>query len=118
MKGYRTNLRISLDDKVAVIVFTNADDGEPIKYVDKAFPWVAHPLAGKPEEVKPIDEAWRDYIGKYRSDWRDAEVLEYNGGLIIVTPNLPDPLLEPTKLEHINDNRFKMIASGYGSHGE
>ena len=45
-------------------------------------------------------------------------MLEYNGGLIIVTPNLPDPLLEPTKLEHINDNRFKMIASGYGSHGE
>ncbi len=104
VKGYRTNLRISLDDKVAVIVFTNADDGEPIKYVDKAFPWVAHPLAGKPSEVKPIDESWRDYIGKYRSDWRDAEVLEYNGGLIIVTPNLPDPLLEPTKLEHINDN--------------
>ncbi|MES0324552.1 MAG: serine hydrolase [Candidatus Bathyarchaeia archaeon] len=118
VKGYRTNLRISLDDKVAVIVFTNADDGEPIKYVDKAFPWVAHPLAGKPSEVKPIDESWRDYIGKYRSDWRDAEVLEYNGGLIIVTPNLPDPLLEPTKLDHINDNRFKMIASGYGSHGE
>ena len=118
VKGYRTNLRISLDDKVAVIVFTNADDGEPIKYVDKAFPWVAHPLAEKPEDVKSIDESWRDYIGKYRSDWRDAEVLEYNGGLIIVTPNLPDPLLEPTKLEHINYNRFRMIASGYGSHGE
>ena len=68
--------------------------------------------------MKLIDESWRDYIGKYRSDWRDAEVLEYNGGLIIVTPTLLDPLLEPTKLEHINDNRFKMIASGYGSHGE
>ena len=40
------------------------------------------------------------------------------GGLIIVTPNLPDPLLEPTKLEYINDNRFMMISSGYGSHGE
>jgi len=68
--------------------------------------------------VKPIDESWRDYIGKYKSDWRDAEVLEYKGGLIIVTPNLPAPLLEPTKLEHINDNRFKLISSGYGSHGE
>lgn len=118
VKGYRTNLRINLKDKVAVIVFTNADDGEPVKYVDKAFPWVAHPLAGKAGEVKPFDESWRDYTGKYRSDWRDAEVLEYNGGLILVTPNLPDPMLEPTKLEHIEANRFKMIASGYGSHGE
>jgi len=104
--------------KVAVIVFTNADDGEPVKFVDKAFPWVAHLLAGKSGDVKSFDESWRDYIGKYRSDWRDAEVLEYNGGLIMVTPNLPDPLLEPTRLEHIEDNRFKMIASGYGSHGE
>ena len=45
-------------------------------------------------------------------------MLEYNGDLISVPPNLPAPLLEPTKLDHINDNRFKMIASGYGSHGE
>ncbi len=118
VKGYRTNLRINLKDKVAVIVFTNADDGEPAKFVDKAFPWVAHPLAGKADEVKPFDESWRDYTGKYRSDWRDAEVLEYNGGLIMVTPNLPDPMLEPTRLEHIEANRFKMIASGYGAHGE
>jgi hypothetical protein len=118
VKGYRTNIRINIKDKVAVIVFTNADDGEPVKFVDKAFPWVAHPLAGKADEVKPFDESWRDYTGKYRSDWRDAEVLEYHGGLIMVTPNLPDPMLEPTKLEHIEANRFKMIASGYGSHGE
>ena len=118
VKGYRTNLRISLEDKTAVIVFTNADDGEPVKYVDKAFPWVALHVPEKPETVKSIDEDWRDYIGKYRNDWRDMEVIEYNGGLIMVTPNLLDPLLDPTKLEHIEGNRFKMDSSGYGSHGE
>jgi CubicO group peptidase (beta-lactamase class C family) len=118
VKGYRTNLRICLEDKTAVIVFTNADDGEPVKYVDKAFPWMAHHLPEKPEPVKPIPEGWRSYIGKYRTEWRDAEILEYNGGLFMITPSLPDPMLDPTKLEHIEANRFKMVSSGYGSHGE
>jgi CubicO group peptidase (beta-lactamase class C family) len=118
VKGYRTNLRISLEDKTAVIVFTNSDDGDPVKYVDKAFPWVAHHVPEEVESVKPVDEEWRDYTGKYRNDWRDMEVIEYNGGLIMVTPNLIDPMFDPTMLEHIDGNRFKMISSGYGSHGE
>lgn len=118
VKGYRTNLRICLEDKTAVIVFTNADDGDPVKYVDKAFPWMVHHIPEKQEPVKPIQDEWRAYTGKYRSEWRDAEVIEYNGGLLLVTPSLLDPMLDPTKLEHIESNRFKMISSGYGSHGE
>lgn len=118
VKGYRTNLRICLNDKTAVIMFTNADDGDPVKYVDKAFPWVAHKVLEKPEPIKSIPDVWHNYTGKYRSDWRDAEVIEYEGGLILISPSLPDPLLDPTKLEHIDANRFKMVSSGYGSHGE
>lgn len=118
VKGYRTNLRISLEDKMAFIVFTNADDGDPVKYVDKAFPWFAHHVPMKAEPVKPVDPEWLPYTGKYRSEWGDSEVIEFNGGLILITPTLLDPMFEPTKLEHIEDNRFRMKASGYGSHGE
>lgn len=118
VKGYRTNLRISLEDKTAVIVFTNADDGEPLKYVEKAFSWVGHLIPEDPETVEPIDETWHEYTGKYRNEWRDMEVIEYNSGLIMVTPSLLDPMFDPTKLEHIEENRFKMVSSGYGSHGE
>lgn len=118
VKGYRTNLRINLEDKNAVIVFTNSDDGEPVTYVDKVFPWVAYHIPKKPEPMKPIPTEWHGYTGKYRSDWRDSEVIEYEGGLILISPSLPDPMFDPTKLEHIKDNRFKMISSGYGAHGE
>jgi CubicO group peptidase (beta-lactamase class C family) len=114
--GYRTNIRINLEDKIAVIVFTNAGDGEPLKYVEKAHQWIAPALVDKPEEKKPED--WCKYTGKFRSRWGDAEVLLYNGELIMITPQLPDPMAEYTTLKHIEGNRFQMISPGYGSHNE
>jgi hypothetical protein len=41
VRGYRTEARLCLSDKIAVIVLTNADDGNPLMYVDKAYQWVA-----------------------------------------------------------------------------
>ncbi|MGW8179014.1 MAG: DUF3471 domain-containing protein, partial [bacterium] len=114
--GYRTNLRIDLEDKVAVVVFTNADDGEPVKYTEKAFQWIAPGLAEKPEEKPAIDLS--KYVGKFRNRWGDAEVLIYNGELIMITPQLPDPMLEYTVLKHVEGDRFQMKAPGYGSHNE
>jgi CubicO group peptidase (beta-lactamase class C family) len=114
--GYRTNLRINLEDKVAVIVFTNADDGEPVKYTEKAFQWIAPGLVEKQEEKPAIDLS--KYTGKFRNRWGDAEVLLYNGELIMIVPQLPDPMLEYTILRHVEGDRFQMKASGYGSHNE
>ena len=114
--GYRTNLMISLEDKVAVIVFTNSGDGEPVKYVEKAFKWVAPDLAPEPE--KPAPEDWSRYTGKFRSRWGDTEVLDYKGELIMINPQLPDPLAEYTRLRHLEGDRFQMISPGYGSHNE
>jgi hypothetical protein len=42
--GYRTQLHICPSDKIAVIVLTNADDGNPLMYVEKAFQWVTPPI--------------------------------------------------------------------------
>ncbi len=116
VSGYRTNLRISLEDKVAVVVFTNADDGEPIKYVEKAHQWVAPALAEEPAETNPGN--WSRYTGKFRNIWGDAEVLLYNGELIMINPQLPDPLTEYTTLKHVEGDTFQMKAPGYGSHNE
>jgi CubicO group peptidase (beta-lactamase class C family) len=114
--GYRTNLRINLEDKIAVIVFTNSGDGEPVKYVEKAHQWIAPTLVEKPEkkEVKDLNK----YTGKFRSRWGDTEVLVYNGELIMIAPQLPDPLEEYTTLKHVEGDKFQMISPGYGSHNE
>ena len=114
--GYRTNLRISLEDKVAVIVFTNAGDGEPVKYTEKAFKWIAPALA--PVKEKKIVEDLQKYAGKFRNRWGDTETLVFNGELIMITPQLLDPMLDYTVLEHVEGDRFQMKASGYGSHNE
>jgi len=114
--GYRTNIRINLEDKVAVITFTNADDGEPIKYVEKAHQWIATTLVEKRAEKEPKD--WSKYTGKFRNVWADTEIFLYNGELIMINPNLPDPLYEYTKLIHVEGDTFQMKAPGYGSHNE
>jgi CubicO group peptidase (beta-lactamase class C family) len=114
--GFRTNLRISLEDKLAVIVFTNADDGEPVKYTEKAYQWIAPGLVDKLEEKSTMDLS--KYTGKFRNRWGDAEVLLYKGELIMITPQLPDPMAEYTTLKHVEGDRFQMKAPGYGSHNE
>jgi CubicO group peptidase (beta-lactamase class C family) len=116
VQGYRTNIRINLEDKVAVIVFTNADDGEPIKYVEKAHMWVAPALAEKPVSVTPGD--WSRFTGKFRNAWGDVEVLLYDGELIMINPQLPDPFTEYTILKQVEGDTFQMKAHGYGSHNE
>ncbi len=41
VRGYRTLLHLRPADKIAVIALTNADDGNPLMFVEKAFQWVA-----------------------------------------------------------------------------
>ena len=44
LRGYRTQLQLCPAERIGVIVLTNADDGEPVKYADKAFAWVGPPI--------------------------------------------------------------------------
>ncbi len=119
VRGYRTNIRMDPKAKIAIIVFTNADDGEPLMYVEKGFKWIAPPIMDLTKRKPEIYDAdYGIYVGKYRSNWADTEVLELNGELYMISPNLPDPMLTPTKLTPIGEHVFRMDATGYGSHGE
>ncbi len=122
VKGYRTLIRINEEDKIAVIVLTNADDGNPLMYVEKAFQWVAPSIM---ECVTPQLEAeglvseWTMYTGKYRNSWSDLQVLVLEGELVMIDPSQPDPTLTLTKLTPVSEHIFTMESkSGYGSHGE
>jgi CubicO group peptidase (beta-lactamase class C family) len=118
VRGYRTNLRINLEDKIAIIIFTNSDDGNPDQYVGKALEWIQAPLIKTIEEKKPLPVEYSQYIGKYRNVWTDIEVIYYNNFLFLINPIEEDPLKEATKLIPISKNTFKMDDPGYGSHGE
>lgn len=87
-------------DKVFVIVLTNADDGNPLMYVEKAFQWVA-PAIVKTVKPKPdvVDSApdWKAYLGKYRDAWGDTQILVLDGELVMIDPTQPDPTLSSGK---------------------
>ncbi len=121
VKGYRTQIRIDVDAKIAVIVLTNADDGDPVMYVEKAFQWVAPAVmeAVAVEESKVAPAEWRRYTGKYRNDWGDTQILILDGELVMLSPMLPDPTPDMTKLVQVSEHTFRMESPmGYGSPGE
>lgn len=120
--GYRTELQFAPADKVGVIALTNADDGWPLLYVDKAFQWVVPALlkaaAPKPKTVKPT-EVWQTYVGRYRNPWSDTQVLIYKDELLLIAPTEPDPLAGAAKLRPVTEHVFRMeTKEHFGSNGE
>lgn len=118
--GYRTQLLFCPADKIAVMVLTNADDGNPLLYAEKAFQWVAPAIL---EATWPQPQAapsgWQLYVGKYRSAWGDSQVLWLEGGLVVMDPSLADPLPTLVHLVPVGEHSFRMESkNGFGSNGE
>ena len=120
LRGYRTNLRMSLPDRIAVITFTNADDGEPVQYAEKAFEWVAPAIVKAVAPPPPVaDPGWQRYVGRYRNPFNDVEIVLHDGRLTMVVPVLPDPMLAPGRLVPVGEHTFRVdTANGYGIPGE
>jgi D-alanyl-D-alanine carboxypeptidase len=120
LRGFRSELRICPSEKLAVIVFINADDGETWMYMDKAFEWVGGAIIGVTKSVPPTaDPAWSRYVGRYRNAWGDVQILVRGGELMAIGPAGPDPLLAPSTLKPVGEHTFRVeTKDGYGIAGE
>lgn len=121
LEGYRTDLQVIPAEKIGFIVLTNADDGFPLMYMEKAIKWVAPALAAaaKHTSAPKFDPAWVKYLGKYRNIWGDTEVIRYKDQLVAISPNLPDPTFGMTTLKPVGDHTFRMESDeNFGAHGE
>lgn len=120
--GYRTLVRLDVESKIGVVAFTNADDGDPFIYVDKAFDWIGKAImkATRPKKDTAVaEESWQKYVGKYRSQWGDMQILVQNGELVALQPNLPDPVPFITKFVPVAEHTFRMEAPmGFQAPGE
>ncbi len=121
LEGYRTDFQIIPAEKIGFVVLTNADDGNPLLYMEKLIKWVAPALAkaAKPASSGRFDPSWERYFGKYRSIWGDIQVLRYKDKLAVVSPNLPDPLVGITTLVAEGEHTFRIeTEENFGSEGE
>jgi CubicO group peptidase (beta-lactamase class C family) len=120
LRGYRTQIQLCPAERVGVVVLTNADDGNPLQYTDKAFEWVAPAIA---KAVAPAPGAppagWERYAGRYRNSWGDAQVLVVDGRLAMLDPSLPDPMLTVSWLHPAGEHTFRLeTRNGFGINGE
>lgn len=123
LEGYRTDLQVIPAEKIGFVVLTNADDGNPLIYMEKAVKWVAPALAkaAKATASTPFDPAWERYFGKYRSIWGDMQILRYKDRLAAVNPNLPDPMMGMVTLRPVEgaEHTFRIeTEENFGSEGE
>ncbi len=117
--GHRTHIEIVPVEKLAVIVLTNANDGDPVRYVDQAFRIVGPAVAKAVEEPKPAltpDPAWEKHVGTYTWKHSDVHVMILNGELTLVVPDAENPWESRVKLTPVGTHTFRM--TGGASSGE
>jgi CubicO group peptidase (beta-lactamase class C family) len=110
--GYQTNTMLWPDGKVAVIVLTNADDGNPAAIATELMNTVGHAVAKalvKPPGKPTWDPSWSRFAGLYRGRAGDSRVVELNKRLVIV-PSGAANLDSPVQLEPLGEGRFRYMA--------
>jgi D-alanyl-D-alanine carboxypeptidase len=121
--GFRTQIQLQAVDKMAVIVLTNADDGDPGHYIDHAFSIVGPALREVTQE-KPrpkAEPAWQKYVGRYGREESDNEsqIAVLDGELTFMTADAmvsDDPWDARVRLTPVSEHVFRMI--GGSSSGE
>jgi CubicO group peptidase (beta-lactamase class C family) len=117
--GHRTQIEIAPEQKLGVIVLTNANDGDPLRYVNAAFTIVGPAIAKAAAESKPKpepDPAWQKFVGTYTWRHSDEQVMLLNGELVLIVPNAENPWESRITLTPVGENTFRM--KGGSSSGE
>ncbi|HEX7138850.1 MAG TPA: serine hydrolase domain-containing protein [Vicinamibacterales bacterium] len=119
--GYQTNTMLWLDGRVAVIVLTNADDGNPGAISTELMNTVGMAVAkaaAKPPAALTWDPSWSRFAGLYRGRGGDSRVVELNRKLVVIASTSAN-LDNPVQLEPLGDGRFRYVAPvGGGPVGE
>jgi hypothetical protein len=121
--SHRSQMTVSPEEKLAVVVFVNADDGNPAFFADRALSMlgaaIKKVLPAPP--ATPPDTAWKHYVGRYvdpDSAWTD--ILVYGGKLMMYGYNYPpeeNPETALTELVPVGLHRFRRNeAAGRGEY--
>jgi CubicO group peptidase (beta-lactamase class C family) len=119
--GNRTTTQLSPTENVGVVVFTNGGDGNPGRYLNKAFEWIAPAIVratAQPAVPAAADPSWTQYVGMYRSRGGERQVIVLNEELMVISPRSDDPMSGKSTLRPVGEHTFKIEGTGGGPHGE
>jgi CubicO group peptidase (beta-lactamase class C family) len=111
-----SNLLMVPDEKIAVIVAINADDGSPYTVALQAYSVFAPPILAATRKPSPrksaADPAWQRYVGRYSDPWGwEYEILILGGNLVIYGYDYPpweDASTGYTELEPVEGSTFRL----------
>jgi D-alanyl-D-alanine carboxypeptidase len=123
LPGYRTQIEFAPADQLGVIVLTNANDGDPLEYVNQAFTLLTAPISkarAAPDKLPTPDPSWRQYVGRYVWKFNEMQIQILNGRLTMIVPDADNPWDSRMLLEPVRAHTFRMVAPGvsYGAIGE
>ncbi|PYQ08366.1 MAG: serine hydrolase [Acidobacteria bacterium] len=115
LPGQRTQIEIAPAQKLGVIVLTNANDGDPLRYVNQAFTLLS-PAAAKvmtvPETPKVPEPRWQRYVGRYAWKFSEMQIQILNGELTMIVPEADNPWSSRMILRPVGPNTFRMVGTG------
>ena len=115
LPGQRTQIEIALTPRLGVIVLTNANDGEPIRYVNQAFTLLGPAVAKAvtpPDTPRVPDPQWQRYVGRYAWKFSEMQIQILNGELTMIVPEADNPWTSRMILKPVGPNSFRMVATG------
>jgi CubicO group peptidase (beta-lactamase class C family) len=107
--GYKSQIILSPEDKIAVVVMINATDAPQFTLVFRAYEIMAPALRSRTGDDQP--RRWSKYTGYYTADesWSEAEVVEWEGSLAVMWVPTPDPVGSLIRLRRIEGEVFREV---------
>jgi len=111
--GYRTQLALRPQDKIAVVVMVNAQGVSPSAFVQEIFKFVSPAILAaskKSDEAKKHDPVLERFVGRYdRPLGGETHVFIRDGQLVLMSLPSDSPSDSLTKLKHIKENIFRRV---------
>lgn len=124
LPGHATQVEFAPDQKLGVIVLTNANDGDGLRYIDQAFellgPAIARAVAS-PDAPQAVPAVWQGYVGQYVASacatcaykFEEMQIQILNGELTMIVPDAENPWTSRMILEPVSSNTFTMTSPGF-----
>jgi CubicO group peptidase (beta-lactamase class C family) len=111
--GYRTQLLLKPDEKIATITMTNAIDADAAALAQQAYAIVAPAIKAATSDsgkAKPADPALEPYLGTYASSFGgEMEIVRWEGGLASLFLPSENPLRALAKYRKVGEHTFKRV---------